>query len=99
MAVTLLPAGPGTSTTVARTLRAGRLHHIGLPQTLDVGTEGDQAYVVGQWVDGATLTDLLSGGPLEPDVASSITAKISDAVGMRTATASPSGRCIPPWCG
>ncbi len=80
MAVTLLPAGPGTSTTVARTLRAGRLHHIGLPQTLDVGTEGDQAYVVGQWVDGATLTDLLSGGPLEPDVASSITAKISDAV-------------------
>ena len=61
-------------------MRAGRLHHIGLPQTLDVGTEGDQAYVVGQWVDGATLTDLLTGGPLEPDVASSITAKISDAV-------------------
>ena len=40
MAVTLLPDGPGTSATVARTLRAGRLHHIGLPQTLDVGTEG-----------------------------------------------------------
>lgn len=80
MAVTLLPEGPATSATVARTLRAGRLHHIGLPQTLDVGTEGDQSYVVGQWVDGATLTDLLSGGPLEPDVASSITAKISDAV-------------------
>jgi putative peptidoglycan lipid II flippase len=80
MAVTLLPEGPATSATVARTLRAGRLHHIGLPQTLDVGTAGDQAYVVGQWVDGATLTDLLTGGPLEPDVASSITAKISDAV-------------------
>ena len=45
---------------MARTLRAGRLHHIGLPQTLDVGTDHGQSYVVGQWVDGATLTDLLA---------------------------------------
>jgi putative peptidoglycan lipid II flippase len=84
MAVTLLPSGEMSSglasATVARTLRVGRLHHIGLPQTLDVGSEGGQSYVVGQWVDGATLTDLLSGGPLEPDVATSITAKIAEAV-------------------
>ena len=80
MAVTMLPDTSGTSATVARTLRAGRLHHIGLPQTLDVGTDHGQSYVVGQWVDGATLTDLLSGGPLEPDVATSITAKVSEAV-------------------
>ena len=80
MAVTMLPDTSGASATVARTLRAGRLHHIGLPQTLDVGTDYGQSYVVGQWVDGATLTDLLSGGPLEPDVATSITAKLSEAV-------------------
>ena len=80
MAVTLLPDTTATSATVARTLRVGRLHHIGLPQTLDVGTEHGQSYVVGQWVDGATLTDLLAGGPLEPDVATSITAKVSEAV-------------------
>ena len=80
MAVTLLPGGTSTSATVARTLRAGRLHHIGLPQTLDVGTDHGQSYVVGQWVDGATLTDLLAQGPLEPNVATSITAKISEAV-------------------
>ncbi len=80
MAVTLLPDTSATSATVARTLRVGRLHHIGLPQTLDVGTEQGQSYVVGQWVDGATLTDLLAGGPLEPDVATSITAKVSEAV-------------------
>ena len=80
MAVTLLPEGNATAATVARTLRVGRLHHIGLPQTLDVGTEQGQSYVVGQWVDGATLTDLLAGGPLEPDVATSITAKVSEAV-------------------
>ena len=80
MAVTILPDTSGASATVARTLRAGRLHHIGLPQTLDVGTDYGQSYVVGQWVDGATLTDLLSGGPLEPDVATSITAKLSEAV-------------------
>ena len=80
MAVTLLPDSTTAPATVARTLRAGRLHHIGLPQTLDVGTEQGQSYVVGQWVDGATLTDLLAGGPLEPDVATSITAKVSEAV-------------------
>jgi putative peptidoglycan lipid II flippase len=80
MAVTMLPDTSGASATVARTLRAGRLHHIGLPQTLDVGTDHGQSYVVGQWVDGATLTDLLSGGPLEADVATSITAKLSEAV-------------------
>ena len=80
MAVTMLPDNSGSSATVARTLRAGRLHHIGLPQTLDVGTDHGQSYVVGQWVDGATLTDLVSGGPLEADVATSITAKLSEAV-------------------
>ncbi len=80
MAVTLLPNTNAASATVARTLRVGRLHHIGLPQTLDVGTEQGESYVVGQWVDGATLTDLLSSGPLEPDVATSITAKLAEAV-------------------
>ncbi len=80
MAVTLLPDSSGTSATVARTLRAGRLHHIGLPQTLDLGTEHGHTFVVGQWVDGATLTDLLAGGPLEPGVATSIAGKISEAV-------------------
>ncbi|WP_420120425.1 protein kinase family protein [Nakamurella sp.] len=80
MAVTILPDTTGTSATVARTLRAGKLHHVGLPQTLDVGTDHGQSYVVGQWVDGATLTDLVSGGPLDADVAASITAKLSEAV-------------------
>ncbi len=80
MAVTLLPDGSVTSATVARTLRAGRLHHIGLPQTLDVGTDRGLSYVVGQWVDGATLADLLAQGPLEANVATSITSKIADAV-------------------
>ncbi|MEP6981762.1 MAG: murein biosynthesis integral membrane protein MurJ, partial [Nakamurella sp.] len=80
MAVTLLPAGPTTNATVTTTLRAGRLHHIGLPQTLDLGTENGMSYVVGQWVDGASLTDLLAGGPLDGTVAGSITAKIADAV-------------------
>ncbi len=80
MAVTLLPAGAAADATVAGTLRAGRLHHIGLPQTLDLGTEPGFSYVVGQWVDGATLTDLLAGGPLESSVASSITGRIADAV-------------------
>jgi putative peptidoglycan lipid II flippase len=115
MAVTLLPETPHTAATVARTLRAGRLHHIGLPQTLDVGAidgggppdagtprgpddpdadadggpdadapakqSGNGAYIAGQWVDGATLTDLLTGGPLDAEVATALTTRIADAVG------------------
>ncbi|GGL96865.1 murein biosynthesis integral membrane protein MurJ [Nakamurella endophytica] len=81
MAITLLADPGAASATVARTLRVGRLHHAGLPQTLDVGTTPDgQSFIAGQWMDGATLTDLLSAGPLEPDVATSITAKVAEAV-------------------
>ena len=80
MAVTILPDGTGASATVAMTVRAGRLHHISLPQTLDMGTDHGQFYVVNRWIDGATLPDLLSTGPLEPEVAISITAEVSEAV-------------------
>lgn len=80
MAITLLPDSSGTSATVARTLRAGRLRHIGLPQTLDLGTEHGQTFVVGQWVDGASLLDLIARGPLEPAVASAIGGRIAEAV-------------------
>jgi len=80
MAVTLLPESPTVAATVARSLRAGRLNHIGLPQTLDLGTERGQSYIVGQWVEGATLTDLLVSGPLEGEIASSITSKVAEAV-------------------
>lgn len=81
MSVTMLPDTDGTAAaTVARTLRSGRLHHIGLPPTLDVGNEQGLSFVVGQWVDGVTVTDLVAKGPLEATIASSIAAKIAEAV-------------------
>lgn len=80
MAVTLLPATDPTSTTVTHTLRVGRLHHPGLPQLLDMGAAGTASYVAGQWVDGASLVDLLHDGPLEGAVAARLTALIADAV-------------------
>ena len=80
MAVTVLPATDPTSATVTGTLRVGRLHHAGLPQTLDMGSVGDAAYVAGQWVDGATVTDLLRDGPLETRIAERLVAGVADAV-------------------
>jgi putative peptidoglycan lipid II flippase len=62
------------------TVRAGRLHHISLPQILDMGTDHGQFYVVNRWIDGATLPDLLSTGPLAPEAAISITAEVSEAL-------------------
>ena len=80
VAVTLLPDGTGASATVALTVRAGRLHHISLPQILDMGTDHGQFYVVNRWIDGATVPDLLSTGPLAPEAAISITADVSEAL-------------------
>ena len=80
VAVTLLPDGTGASATVAMTVRAGRLHHISLPQTLDMGTDHGQFYLVNRWIDGATLPDLLSTGPLAPEAAISVTAEVSEAL-------------------
>ncbi len=80
MAVTILPATDPTSATVTRTLRVGRLHHPSLPQTLDLGQVGSAAYVAGQWVDGATITDLLQDGPLEPGIATRLIAGVADAL-------------------
>lgn len=80
MAVTILPDTAPTSSTVTRTLRAGRLHHRGLPQLLDMGSAGSASYVAGQWVDGATLTELLQAGPLEAAIAARMTAGLADAL-------------------
>ncbi|OJV24843.1 MAG: murein biosynthesis integral membrane protein MurJ [Actinobacteria bacterium 69-20] len=80
MAITILPATDPTSATVTRTLRVGRLHHPSLPQTLDLGQVGSAAYVAGQWVDGATITDLLQDGPLEPGIATRLIAGVADAL-------------------
>lgn len=80
MAVTILPGTAPTSSTVTRTLRAGRLHHPGLPQLLDMGSVGTASYVAGQWVDGATLGELLQAGPLEAAIAARMTAGIADAL-------------------
>ncbi|MEO7124904.1 MAG: murein biosynthesis integral membrane protein MurJ [Nakamurella sp.] len=80
MAVTLLPTTDPTSPTVTHTLQVGRLHHPGLPQLLDMGSAGTSSYVAGQWVDGATLVDLLQEGPLEGAIVARLTAGIADAV-------------------
>jgi len=80
MAVTLLPATDPTSPTVTHTLRVGRLHHPGLPQLLDMGSAGTSSYLAGQWVDGATLVELLRDGPLEGAIVARLTAGLGDAL-------------------
>jgi putative peptidoglycan lipid II flippase len=80
MAVTLLPATDPTSPAVTHTLRVGRLHHPGLPQLLDIGASGTASYLAGQWVDGATLVELLHDGPLEGAIVARLTAGLAEAL-------------------
>jgi hypothetical protein len=43
------------------------LEHPGLIRLLDVGAAGDQAFLVMEWIDGATLASLLGSGRFPPD--------------------------------
>lgn len=84
MAVTILPGMGHTSTVVTRTLRLGRLTNDSLPAALDVGTitHGDTAtaYIVGQWVEGSSLADLMVNGPLPVATAATLIVNISQAL-------------------
>lgn len=80
MAITVVPHIDPTSSTITRTLRASRLGHPGLPQMLDMGSIGQASYIASLWVDGATLPNLLTDGPLEPAIAARVIAGAAEAV-------------------
>jgi tRNA A-37 threonylcarbamoyl transferase component Bud32 len=51
---------------------AGRLFHPGIVVILDVGVHEDSAFIAMEHIDGSSLHQLLSRGPLAPDLAVSI---------------------------
>jgi eukaryotic-like serine/threonine-protein kinase len=57
-------------------INSGRLVHPGAASTYDATTtttpDGRVSYVVSEWVDGTSLTGMLTGGPLRPQRAASV---------------------------
>ncbi|MBA2389626.1 MAG: murein biosynthesis integral membrane protein MurJ [Geodermatophilaceae bacterium] len=58
------PGGPAARGFLDRALAAGVLSHPALAMVYDAVDEDRRAYVVGEWVEGASLAEKLRGGPL-----------------------------------
>ncbi len=59
---------------------ASRLTDPRLTQVFDAAEDEKASYVVSEWVNGESLTDLLASGPLEPDRAAGLVAEAAEAL-------------------
>jgi tRNA A-37 threonylcarbamoyl transferase component Bud32 len=59
---------------------AAALCHPGIVAVYEVGTEGDLAYIVSEYVPGVSLADRLTAGPLTHREAATLVAKVADAL-------------------
>src|ERR1700722_11753963 len=74
--LTFAPGFPRIRQVMTAARAASRLSDPRMAQVFDVEDAGVQPYIVLEWVDGDSLSDLLDGGPLDPAVACSL---VSDA--------------------
>ncbi|GGS80344.1 protein kinase family protein [Nonomuraea spiralis] len=74
------PDFPRVHEVVTAARAASRLTDPRLTQVFDAAEDDDHSYVVSEWVTGESLTDLLSGGPLEPDRAAGLVAEAAEAL-------------------
>jgi hypothetical protein len=74
------PGGEAARSVVDHALASGAITHPALARVLDVADDGDQAYVVSAWIDGAPLPTLLGAGPLPPADAAAVLGQIADGI-------------------
>jgi hypothetical protein len=78
--LTFAPGFPRIPQVVTAARAASRLTDPRLAQVFDVEDNGEQAYVVLEWVGGETLTDMLADSPLQPGQACALIADASRAL-------------------
>lgn len=64
----------------AEARHAASLNHPNIVTIYDVGREGEQVYIVMQYIAGQTLADAITSGPLAPDRAAELLATVADAL-------------------
>jgi hypothetical protein len=64
-------------------------------EVFDTGHESDIAYIVTQWVDGRTLTEVLRQGPLAPEIAASVVRDVASILANVHAAGVCHGRLTP----
>lgn len=74
------PGGPGAGGFLSHAHAVSGVMHPSLARVWDAVDDGDQAYVVSEWVAGTPFTALLRDGALDADAAAGTVAKIADGV-------------------
>jgi hypothetical protein len=73
----LRPAHPFAADVVDAARRAALIDDSRLVRVLDVGSDGDVAFVVSEWVEGDTLASLVERSPLAPPVVRRIVGEVA----------------------
>jgi hypothetical protein len=89
------PGGDSAAEMLQAAVTASRVVHPNLVGVYDAIDEGDRAYVVREWVDGAALRELVVSGPLDAERATTIAHAVAAAVAAVHATGMAHGNVHP----
>jgi eukaryotic-like serine/threonine-protein kinase len=89
------PGGDSAAEMLQAAVTASRVVHPNLCGVYDAIDEGDRAYVVREWVDGAALRELVASGPLDAERATTIAHAVAAAVAAVHATGMAHGNVHP----
>ncbi len=91
-----VPGGELAQGMLSAASSAGRIQHANVLGVYDAVDEGDRAFVVREWVEGRTLTDVLrSDGPFDPYRAAELARTAADAVAAIHRTGMAHGQLDP----
>ncbi len=89
------PGGEAAGEMLAAAVAASRVVHPHLVGVYDAIDEGDRAYVVREWIDGISLREVVSEGPVDAGRATAIAWAVADAVAALHATGVVHGNVHP----
>ncbi len=89
------PGGDSAAEMLQAAVTASRVVHPNLVGVYDAIDEGDRAYVVREWVDGAALRELVASGPLDAERATTIAHAVAAAAAAVHATGMAHGNVHP----
>jgi hypothetical protein len=89
------PGGDSAGEMLSAAVAASRIVHPHLVGVYDAIDEDDRAYVVREWVDGASLRELVADGALDSDRAATIACAIADAIAAIHASGMAHGNIHP----
>lgn len=89
------PGGDSAMEMLQAAVTASRVVHPNLVGVYDAIDEGERAYVVREWVEGAALREIVSSGPLDAERATTIAHAVAAAVAAVHATGMAHGNVHP----